>query len=78
MNLYSSCRSKRIEIPGCSPQIVNANLEFVNSFAKSDLCYSMIRFVREVKKIDGSDYPPNSIHDLVIMVEMYLHEKGVY
>ena len=78
VNLYSNWHSNRIYIPGCPPEIVNANLECVNAFAKSDLCYSMIHFVREVKKLDGIEYPPNTIRELVIMVQMYLHERGVF
>ena len=38
----------------------------------------MSRFIREIKKINGEEYPPNTIRELVIMIQMYLHEAGVY
>ena len=60
------------------PQIVNANLDMLGSFSPYDLCYSLSRFVGEVKKIDGSDYPPNTVRELVIMIQMYLHENCVF
>ena len=74
VNLYSEWRRSRIGLVGCTPQILNANLETF-AFSKQDLCYSMSRFIREVKKLDGSDYPPNTVRDLVLMV--YLHQNSL-
>ena len=60
-------------MPPC--EIVDANLDLVGSFTKSDLCFAMCRFVREVKKIDGSEYPPNTIREIVLMIQMHLHQN---
>ena len=68
VNLYSEWRRTRMLGSLVPPEIVNANLDMVGSFAKSDLCYSVSRFIREVKNLDGSDYPPNTVHDLVLMI----------
>ena len=32
----------------------------------------------EVKKINESDYPPNTLKEIVIMIQIYLHENSVY
>ena len=61
-----------------SSEILFANLEFVKSFSPGDLCHALCRFICEVKKIDGTDYPPNIITELAIMIQMYLHENGVF
>ena len=63
-------------MPPC--EIVDANLDLVGSFTKSDLCFAMCRFVREVKKIDGSEYPPNTIREIVLMIQMHLHQNEIY
>ena len=78
VNLCSDWRANRILKPGTDAHIVNANLEFLNTFSMMDLCYAMCRFVHEVKKLDGTDYPPNTVRELVIMIQMYLHEKGIF
>ena len=78
VNMYSQWKINRMKQPLVPPQIVNANLDQVGSFVKRDLCYSMSRFIREVKKIDGSEYPPNTVRDLVIMIQMYLHKKSLF
>ena len=78
VNLYSEWHRKRLGLTLVPPQIINANLDMVGTFAKADLCFSMCRFIREVKKIDGSDYPPNTVRDLVLMVQMHLHDNSLY
>ena len=78
VNLYDQWRKNRIGMTDASVQIFNADLQFYKNFTKDELCYSLCRFVREVKRLDGNDYPPNTIRELVIMVQMYLHENGVF
>ena len=38
----------------------------------------MSHFVREVWKVEGSDYPPNTIREIGIMIQMFLHENMIY
>ena len=78
VNLYSDWHRNRIAVPGVCHQIVQANLEMLYTFTQGDLCYSLSRFIREVKKPDGSDYPLNTVRDLVLMIQMYLHENSIY
>ena len=49
----------------------------LNAFAKKDMVYTICRFVREVRKLDGTEYPPNTIREIVIMIQMYLHENAI-
>ena len=37
-------------------EIKNAGLFKVGSFQQSDLCYSLSCFIREIKKLDGTDF----------------------
>ena len=77
VNLYGEWRRNQIGTPGCDFQIVQANLEMLYTFCKADLCYSLSRFVRKVRRIDGKEYLPNTIHELVVMVQMYLQENSI-
>ena len=78
IGLYNGWRSNRIFTSWPSMQIVRADLNEVEKLKSDDLCYAMCRFVREIKKINGHEYPPNTIRELVIMVQMYLNERGIY
>ena len=37
----------------------------------------MCRFVREVRKLDGQEYPPNTLREMVILIQMFMHENSV-
>ena len=78
VNLYNEWRVKRIHDGNIALQIVSTNLDFLGSFTQADLCYSLSRFVREVKKMDGTDYPLNTVRELVLMVQMFLHENSIF
>ena len=78
VNMYNEWRGNRIGKPGVAGEILQANLELLYTFTEHDLGFALSRFIREVKKLDGSDYPPNTIRDIIIMIQMYLHENSIY
>ena len=78
VNLFELWRSSRMSKSGTTYQIIQCDLRKLNGFCKRDLCYALCRFMREVKKIDGTEHPPNTIRELVIMIQMYLHENQIY
>ena len=78
VNLYSGWRTNRLSKFCNSVEIVRADLDKLHQFNQNDLCYSLCRFIREVKKLNGEDFPPNTVREIVIMLQMYLHENGIY
>ena len=59
-------------------EIVNTNLDNVGDLLKSDLCYTLAHFIHEIKKIDGIEYLPNTLREIIVMVQMYLNEHSIY
>ena len=49
----------------------------MTTFSKYDLAYSLCRFVREVRKLNGEEHPPNTLREMVVMIQMFLHENSV-
>ena len=47
-------------------------------FSEADLCFVLAPFIREIKKIDDSDYPLNTLRGVIIMVQMFLNQNGIY
>ena len=58
-------------------QIRSADLKSLSSFTQADLCFSLSRFIHEVKRHDGGDYPPNTIREIIIMIQMYLQKNSI-
>ena len=76
VNLYNDWRDYRLKLQSPPVEIGRSDLNFVGSFTQDDLCFSLSRFIREIKRIDGSDYPPST--QIIIMVQMHLNENDVY
>ena len=77
VNLYSEWRRSRISYVGCADEIVKANLELLHSFDQREMCYSLSRFIREIRRLDGKEYPPNTLREIVICIQMFLHENMI-
>ena len=80
VNMYCEWRLNRLnggeqEVP---IEITRANLDSVFTFNKSDLSYALSCFIREVKKLNGDDCPPNTLTEIIIMIQMHLNETGIY
>ena len=77
VNLYSQWRLNRIGRAFCPNQIINANLDNLNSFSQVDLAFSLSHFIREIKKLDGNEYPPNTLREMIITIQMFLHSNSI-
>lgn len=44
--------------------------------SKDEICYSMSRFVCEIKKKNGEEYPAETLYELVISIQLYLEMHG--
>ena len=61
VNMFCDWRSEHLSDNGVSMQIRNCDLDCLSEVNKCDLAYSLCRFVREIKKVDGTEYPPNTL-----------------
>ena len=78
IGMYDQWRSNRLLDAYVPDEIRRANLNALFTFSAGDLEYSLCRFVREVKKVDGTDFPPNTVRELVILIQMHLNENSIY
>ena len=78
VNLFCQWRKNRLSKFCSDVEIVHCHLDCLNQFSKADMCHSLARFIREVKRLDGKDYPPNTLRELIIMIQMYLHKNGIF
>ena len=78
VNMYCEWRVNRLSNINVPLPILNANVDDLHNVKKSDLCYALSCFIGEVKKVDNTEYPPNTLKELIVMIQMFLNEKGVY
>ena len=77
VNTFEKWRDERNKIarrdPSLNISIISPELEVMT---KDELCYSLSRFICEVIKEDGEDYPGQSLYELVINLQMHLEQLG--
>ena len=65
--------------PNCDEQIKLSDLDGdCSTLVKASLCFSLCRFITEVQKENGRDYPPNSLRGLLYMIQMHLQEHRIF
>ena len=77
---YCEWRYKAIKDFGdaVEPYILRSDLTKPKELLKSDFCQAMCKFVTEVRKHNGEDYPPNSLKGMVNAIQFYLHSDRVH
>lgn len=48
----------------------------LDDMTKDEICYCVSRFITEVVKRNGADYPPATLYELVMCLQLYLQSKG--
>ena len=78
VNMYVDWRNQRMKCENCPNEIMFADLDRLGMFTQNDLAFSLARFIREIKKLDDSEYSPNTLGEILIMIQMYLHQNDVF
>ncbi len=63
-----------------NPELVHifADLDNMSSLNKTGLVYGLCRFITEVKKLNGNDFPPKTIYKIIVCIQMHLESKGLF
>ncbi len=49
-----------------------ADLDSIASLNKTSLSHGLCHFITEIKKLNGEDFPPKTINEIVVCIQMYL------
>ena len=74
IKMYSDWCQYRNAIP--SMEFIYCDLDDLHTITQGNLCFAMMRFITEVRKLDGSMFPGKTIYDLVVCVQMHLETFG--
>ena len=78
VGMYDEWRLNRMKEIYCPQEIVKCDLSLISEFSQTDLSFALSRFITEIKKLDNTDYPPNTLREIIVMVQMHLHQNGMY
>ena len=56
--------------------MIELDLDNDATISPLSLNYSICRFLTEIKKLDGSDFPPKTLKDIILSLQFYLETRG--
>ncbi len=77
-DLYGQWHEHRLEAYDCPSHIVRSDLSNIPKLQKTDLAYSLQLFITEIKKLNGENYPPITLYQMIICLQMSLEYQKVY
>ena len=73
-NMFQDWRSYRNGLGNLS--YISCDLSDITSITEESLKFALCRFLTEAKKLDGNDYPPKTMYDILMCVQFYLETVG--
>ena len=58
-------------------QYISCDLDQVSSITQESLVFALCRFLTEIKKVDGSNFPGKTLYDIVVYVQFQLECLGL-
>ena len=57
---------------------ITLDIDRPKMITKPALCYALCHFITETRKINGQDYPPKPIYEMIVCMQMYLETQGLF
>ena len=57
-------------------EMVGCDLEYKSMIIPETLIFAMHWFITEISKLDGTDYPPKTLYQIVLCVQFHLDTLG--
>ena len=75
LNMYRDWRNFRASQPHL--QDIYCNMDDENTITKDSVNVAICKFITEVKKLDGTDFPGCTLYDIVISLQFHLETLGL-
>ena len=76
VNLFETWKQERNSIAMFDESISVIHPE-LKDMMKDELNFSIARFICEVKKENGEEYPGQTLYELVILLQLFLEQNGL-
>ena len=78
VGLYRDWRVQVIDGEDADQRILWSDLDEPKFLVKSSLAFSLCRFVTEMMKKNETNYPPNTVKEIIRAIQMYLNTKKIF
>ena len=71
-------RNKLDDVVNFDVKVFEADINNCKILTKESLAYALCRFIPEVAKLDGSDYPGKMLYEMVTSIQKHLHQNDLF
>ena len=75
LNMFHDWRQFRESQPNL--ENIYCDMDDVHTISKKSVNVAICKFITEVKKLDGSDFPGHTLYDIVISLQFHLETLGL-
>ncbi len=76
VKLFEECRMARMCCLNCPTEVKWSDLSNPG-LSQGNLQFSLCRFITEVKRLDGSEFPGRTLYNIVLLIQFYLEKSGL-
>ena len=58
-------------------KLLELDIDVASTINKESLCYALCRFMPEVTKKDGSDYPGKTLYEIIVVIQKHINNKNL-
>ena len=55
---------------------IHCDLDDLSTISVQNLNFALCHFITEVKKLDGEDFPPKTLYEIIVCIQFYLETEG--
>ena len=78
LGIYCQWREHKLVSSDCDPRINRSDLYFPCKLQIQDVAYSLRLFLTEVQKLNSSEYPPCTLYQMVLCIQIYFEKNKVF
>ena len=78
IGLFCQWREHIMASVDCDPRICRSDLHFPKHLVLEDVVFCLHKFLTEVWKLNGSEYLPHTLYQMVVSIQIYLKSHKIY
>ena len=73
--MYREWRQHRNQL--LQNEVITVDLDDVTTLTPEAVLYAFCRFLTEIRKVDGTDFPPRTLYEILICLQFQLEIHGI-
>ncbi len=78
LGIYCQWCEHKLADKRCDIRICKSDIHFPSKLQLTDMAYSLRMFLTEARKLDSSEYPPRTLYQMILCIQMFFEKHKVF